>query len=136
MASDSAKGNDTAWPNQQNDLCAQRWRGSAWASTQSGQRLSCQPGEGVGLQLPINRTTMTDQTGRMPRLSWVFAEHTHDFVGFVMLWLKCKNLQGGPQWYITALLSHHEEDKKKTKKQQQHKTTKLDGQQSDKLSHL
>ena len=30
----------------------------------------------------------SDQTGRMPRLIWVFAGHSH-FVGFVMWWLKC-----------------------------------------------
>ena len=29
----------------------------------------------------------SDQTGRMPRLIWVFAGHTDHFVGFVMLWL-------------------------------------------------
>ena len=28
-----------------------------------------------------------DQTGRMPRLIWVFAGHTYHLVGFVMLWL-------------------------------------------------
>ena len=28
----------------------------------------------------------SDQTGRMPRLIWVFAECTDHFVGFVMLW--------------------------------------------------
>ena len=30
----------------------------------------------------------SDQTGRMPRLSWVFAGHTCHFVGFVMRRLK------------------------------------------------
>ena len=29
----------------------------------------------------------SDQTGRMPRLIWVFAGHTGHFVGFVMPWL-------------------------------------------------
>ena len=29
-----------------------------------------------------------DQTGRMPRLIWVFAGHTCHFVGFVMRWLE------------------------------------------------
>ena len=29
----------------------------------------------------------SDQTGRMPRLIWVFAWHTGHFVGFIMLWL-------------------------------------------------
>ena len=31
----------------------------------------------------------SDQTGRMPRLIWVFAGHTFHFVGFVVLRLKC-----------------------------------------------
>ena len=30
------------------------------------------------------RTAKTDQTGRMPRLIWVFAGRTYHFVGFVM----------------------------------------------------
>ena len=30
------------------------------------------------------RTANSDQTGRMPRLIWVFAQHTGHFVGFVM----------------------------------------------------
>ena len=46
-----------AWQNQQNDLCAQRRLRSAWASAQSG---------------------------RIPRLIWVFAGRTCWFVGFVM----------------------------------------------------
>ena len=33
-------------------------------------------------------TEESDQTGRMPRLIWVFAERTGHFVGFVMLRLK------------------------------------------------
>ena len=31
----------------------------------------------------------SDQTGRMPRLIWVFTGRTDHFVGFVMRWLKC-----------------------------------------------
>ena len=31
----------------------------------------------------------SDQTGRMPRLIWVFAGRTYHFVGFVTRWLKC-----------------------------------------------
>ena len=30
----------------------------------------------------------TDQTGRMPRLIWVFTGRTGHFVGFVLRWLK------------------------------------------------
>ena len=32
----------------------------------------------------------SDQTGRMPRLIWVFAWCTFNFVGFIMRWLKCR----------------------------------------------
>ena len=32
-----------------------------------------------------------DQTGRMPRLIWIFAGRTYHFVGFVMRWLTCTN---------------------------------------------
>ena len=31
----------------------------------------------------------SDQTGRMPRLIWVFAGRTGNFVGFDMMWLIC-----------------------------------------------
>ena len=34
-------------------------------------------------------TAKTDQTGRMPRLIWVFVERTGHFAGFVMLGLFC-----------------------------------------------
>ena len=39
--------------------------------------------------LAIIRVTIeaSDQTGRMPRLIWVFAGHKGHFVGFVMRWL-------------------------------------------------
>ena len=33
------------------------------------------------------RTAKTDQTGRLPRLIWVFAGRTCHIVGFVMMWL-------------------------------------------------
>ena len=36
----------------------------------------------------------SDQTGRMPRLIWVFAGGTGHFVGFVMRWLKWTLLEG------------------------------------------
>ena len=58
-----------ALQNQQNNLCAQ-WRlRSAWASTQSDQCLCCTH----QVQLTIERTAKTDQTGQMPRLICVFA---------------------------------------------------------------
>ena len=37
----------------------------------------------------------SDQTGRMPRLIWVFAGRTCHFVGFVMRWLIC--------WYLLVV---------------------------------
>ena len=79
----------SSWQNQQNDLCAQRRLGSAWASTQSDQSLHCLHEETLGPQLPIECTTKTDQTGWMPRLIWVFSGCTCHFVGFVTRCLKC-----------------------------------------------
>ena len=76
-----------SWQNQQNDLCAQRRLGSAWASAQYDQSLRCPHEETLVSQLPIHHTAETDQTGWMPRLIWVFARRTYHFVGFVMLLL-------------------------------------------------
>ena len=42
-----------AWPNQQNDLCAQQRLRSAWASAQSDQSLRCPSEESLGPKLPI-----------------------------------------------------------------------------------
>ena len=78
----------TSWQNQQNGMCVQRRLRSAWASAQSDQGLRCPHEEILGPSLPIERTVKTDQTGRMPRLIWVFAGCTCHFVGFVVRWLK------------------------------------------------
>ena len=68
-------------------MCAQ-WRlRSAWASTQSDQSLRCPHEESLCPYLPTERTVKTDQTGRMPRLIWIFAGHTCHFVGSVTRWL-------------------------------------------------
>ena len=75
-----------SWQNQQNSLCAQRRLRSVWASTQSDQSLRCPHEKTLGPQLPIEHTA-NDQTGRMPRLIWVFAGRKCHFVGFVMRWL-------------------------------------------------
>ena len=76
-----------AWQNQQNGMCTQ-WRlRSAWASAQADLSLRCPPEESLGPYLPIQNTAKTlislgthskdsDQTGRLPRLIWVFAGHT------------------------------------------------------------
>ena len=44
----------------------------------------------------------SDQTGRMPRLIWVFAVRTCTFVGFVMRWLLCTGIS---QCHISSFLS-------------------------------
>ena len=41
----------------------------------SDQSLCCLHEEALGSWLPIKHTAKTDQTGRMPRLIWVFAGH-------------------------------------------------------------
>ena len=45
----------------------------------------------------------SDQTGRMPRLIWVFAGHTSQFVGFDMRWLIFIVLFLIPVWRDMAL---------------------------------
>ena len=73
-----------SWQNQQNGMCAQRRLRSA----QADQSLRCPHEESLGPKLPIERTAKTDQTGRMPRLSWDFARAHSHFDGFVMRRLK------------------------------------------------
>ena len=54
----------------------------------------------------------SDQTGRMPRLIWVFAERTCHFVGFLMMFLnyllllgaKCPSNTGFPLTWLNSLL--------------------------------
>ena len=67
-------------------MCAQRKLIWAWASAQSDQSLRCPHEERLG---PTHwaHYKASDQTGRMPRMIWVFAGHTCYFVGFVMRWL-------------------------------------------------
>ena len=74
-----------AWQNQQNGMCAQRRLRSAWASTFSDQSLRCALSGKLRIQGFSMQTAKTDQSGRMPRLIWVFAGHTCHFVGFVVL---------------------------------------------------
>ena len=65
-------------------LCTQRRLRSAWSSAQSDQSSLC--GQWVAKDpsfLHADRED-SDQTGRMPRLIWVFAGCTCHFVGFVM----------------------------------------------------
>ena len=65
-----------SWQNQQNGMCAQQTLSSAWASAQSDQSsLSAwwKPGP---LATHWVHSEDSDQTGKMPRLTWVFAGRT------------------------------------------------------------
>ena len=78
----------TSWQNHQNGMCAQQRLRSAWASAQSEQSsLSAWRKFGSLATHWANRED-SDQTGRMPRLIWVFAGRTCHFVGFVTRRLK------------------------------------------------
>ena len=69
-------------------LCAQRRLRSALASAQSDQTsLTAWRNIGSSATHWAHREDF-DQTGRMPRVIWVFAGHTCHFVGFVMRRLK------------------------------------------------
>ena len=72
-----------AWQNQQNDVCAQ-WRLRSACAVWSESSLCAQ---WVAKDPRVLRADSEDseQTGRMPRLIWVFAGRTGHFVGFVML---------------------------------------------------
>ena len=81
-------------------LCTQRRLRSAWASAQSDQSLRCQHKESLGPSLPIQRTAKTDQTGRMPRLIWVFAGRT-----LILLVLSCRGSNDYERKHYTVLIS-------------------------------
>ena len=66
------------WQNQQNGMCAQRRLRSAWASA---QWIAKDP------SFFHADNEDSDQTGRMPKLIWVFAGDTFHFVGFVTMQL-------------------------------------------------
>ena len=76
-----------AWQNQQNALCTQRRRRSAWASAQSDQ-------SSLGALLVSKDPNILQADSEdwldwaMPRLIWVFAGCTGHFVVFCTLWLK------------------------------------------------
>ena len=57
---------------------------SAWASTQSDQSSLCTQWVAKDPRLLHADSEYSDQTGRMPRLIWIFAGRTGHFVGFVM----------------------------------------------------
>ena len=68
-------------------LCTQRRLRSAWASAQSNQSSLCAQWVAKDRSFRHADSEDSDQTGRMPRLIWVFAGRTCHFVGFVMRWL-------------------------------------------------
>ena len=57
-------------------LCAQRRLRSAWTSAQSDQSLRCALNVQLRTRAFLMWTGKTGQTGRMPRLIWVFAWRT------------------------------------------------------------
>ena len=73
-----------SWQNQRNGMCAQRRLRSAWASAKSDQSLRCALCVAKDPRCRHADSEDSDQTGRMPRLIWVFAGRTGHFVGFVM----------------------------------------------------
>ena len=66
----------TSWQNQQNGMCAQRRLRSAWASAQSDQSSLSVWRKLGSLATHWTHSEDSDQTGRMPRLIWVFAGRT------------------------------------------------------------
>ena len=65
-----------SWQNQQNGMCAQRRLRSAWASAQSDHSLLCAQWVAKDPRFLHADSEDSDQTGRMPRLIWVFAGRT------------------------------------------------------------
>ena len=90
-----------SWQNQQNGMCAQR----RLTSGQSDQSSLSAWRKLESLATHWAHSEDSDQTGRMPRLIWVFAGHTCHFVGFVMRWLFSVSLLS---WhlYVMALPLH------------------------------
>ena len=79
-----------SWPKRQNlqtGMCAQRRLRSAWASAQADQSICCALYGKLKTQSFFFDSEDSDQTGRMPRLIWVFAKRTFHFVGFGVRWL-------------------------------------------------
>ena len=66
-------------------LCAQRRLRSTWASAQTDQRRRCPHEKNLGSSATY-WAQKTDQTGRMPRLIWVFAGST-----LILLVLSCRD---------------------------------------------
>ena len=96
-----------SWQNQQNDLWAQ-WRlRTAWVSTQYDQSSLCTQWVAKDPSFLHADSEDSDQTGRMPRLIWVFAGRTCHFVGFVMRWLILQSGQWLPGQNISRAKEYH-----------------------------
>ena len=67
----------TSGQNQHNVMCTERRLRSVWASAQSDQTLRCALNGYLKTQAFFMRTAKTDQTGRTPRLIWVFTGQFH-----------------------------------------------------------
>ena len=76
------------WASSQQNDCAQRRLRSAWACAQSDQSLLCAQWVAKDPSFLHADSKDSDQTGRMPRLIWIFARHTCHFVGFITRRLK------------------------------------------------
>ena len=85
--------------NQQNDMCAQRRLRSAWASTQSDQSLLSAWRKLGSLTTHRAHSEDSDQTGRMPRLIWVFAGHS-----VILLVLRWGSLYIKIDWYLQKII--------------------------------
>ena len=73
-----------SWQNQQHGMCAQRRLRSAWASTQFDQSSMSAWKKLGALATHWAHSEDSDQTGRMPRLIWVFAGRT--VIRLVLSW--------------------------------------------------
>ena len=69
-------------------VCAQRRLRSAWTSAQSDQSLLCVQCVAKDPRFLRADSEDSDQTGRMPRLIWVFAGRT-----LILLFLSCRGSQ-------------------------------------------
>ena len=91
-----------SWQNQQNGMHAQRRLRSAWASTQSDQSSLSAHWVAKDPNFLHADSEDSDQTGRMPRLIWVFAGRKCHFVGLVKRRLICFNLC----WFTYTIIEH------------------------------
>ena len=71
-----------SWQNQQYGICTQRRLRSAWASAQSDQSSLCAHLLAKDPSFLHAHSEDSDQTGRMPKLIWVFAGRTCHFCWF------------------------------------------------------